>query len=104
MSEYTVVDQTDLDIYFDWEEDLANYTAELHYYLQTSGTSSSTSVISTVTTVTTSLSYTYYSLRPTSEIFNAEGLWVVHAEVTSSTSRWRACEPVFIEFRQKGQA
>ena len=104
MAEYTVVDQTDLDIYFDWEEDLANYTAELHYYLQTSGTSSSTSVTATVSTQTTALTYVSYALRPTSELFDAEGLWVVHAEVTSSTSRWRACEPVFIEFRQKGQA
>lgn len=103
MAEYTVVDATDLDIYFDWLEDLANYTGELHYYLQSAGTSSSTSVTATVSTQTTALAYVYYSLRPTSELFNVEGLWVVHSEVTSSTSRWRACEPVFIEFRQKGK-
>ena len=100
--DYLVVDQTDLDIYFDWLENLANYTGEMHYYLQSAGTSSSTSVVSTISTQTTSLSYALYELRAEAPIFTAEGLWVVWSEIVSSSSRWRASEPIYVEFKTKG--
>lgn len=100
--DYLVVDQTDLDLYFDWSESLANYSGEIHYYLFNSGTSSSTSVVATVSTQTTALSYVYYEAVANAPIFTNEGLYVVWSEVTSSSSRWRACEPVMVEFRTKG--
>ena len=102
--DYLVVDQTNLDVFFDWEENLANYTGEIHYYLKSSGTSSSTSVVATVSTQTTALTYVFYESRAENPLFTGEGLWVVWSEIVSSSSRWRANEPVLMEFRTKGQS
>ena len=101
--DYLVVDQTDIDVYFDWLENLANYSGELHYYLQSAGTSSSTSVVAAVSTQTTGLTYVVYEGLAEAPIFTAEGLYVLWSEIVSSSSRWRASEPIFIEFRQKGR-
>ncbi len=100
--DYLVVDQTDIDVYFDWLENLANYSGELHYYLQSAGTSSSTSVVATVSTQSTSLSYVFFEVRAEDPLFTEEGLWILWSEVVSSSSRWRASEPIYVEFRTRG--
>jgi hypothetical protein len=101
--EYVAVDQSDLDIYFDFLENLAGYTAEICYYLESAGTSATTSVTATVSTQTTALTYVHYSVTVANPIFDEEGEYVVWPEVTSASNRWRAVEPVYIEVRTKGK-
>ena len=101
MAEFVPVDVTDLQIIFNFTTNLANYTGELHYYLFSSGTSSSTSVVATVSTATALLSTVSYDLKADASIFATAGMWIVWPEITSSTSRWRSGEPVWIEVRDK---
>ena len=103
MAEYVAVDQSDLDIYFDFLEDLGGYTGEIHYYLESAGTSSSTSVTATVSTQTTALAYVYYQCVAGSPIFDTDGIYIVWPEITSASNRWRAGEPVYLEVRTRGK-
>ena len=101
MAEFVPVDVTDLQIVFNFTTNLANYTGAIHYYLFSSGTSSSTSVVATVSTATALLSTVSYDLKADASIFSTAGMWIVWPEITSSTSRWRSGEPVWIEIRDK---
>ena len=98
--EYVAVDTEDLTLYFDFAENLQNYTAQIHYYLLTAGTSSSTYVTATVSTQTTAL--TYVTIDCSTAIFTSKGVWCIWPEITSASNDWRAGEPVKLEIRQKG--
>lgn len=104
MPEYAVVNQTDINIVFEWTTSLANYTAEMKFYLISSGSSTVTTVAATISTQTTILTYATYVNPANTTNFDGEGTWRIWSEVTSSTGRWRACEPVLMDFRIVGQS
>ena len=103
MPEYAVVNQTDINIVFEWTTSLANYTAEMKFYLIPSGSSSVVTVAAVISTQTSIQTFATYTNPANTTNFNGEGLWSIWSEVTSSTGRWRASEPVVMEFRTAGQ-
>ncbi len=103
MPEYAVVNQTDINIVFEWTTALSNYTAQIKFYLISSGSSSVTTVSATLSTETSILS-TVTFINPATEFnFNGEGTWSIWSKVTSSTGRTRECEPILMDFRIAGQ-
>ena len=104
MPEYANVGQTDINIVFEWTTSLANYTAQMKFYLISSGSSTVTTVTATVSTQTAILTNVTYTNPAATTNFNAEGTWSIWSEVTSSTGRFRACEPVLMDFRIVGQS
>ena len=98
--EYVAVNTEDLTLYFDFAENLQNYTATINYYLITSSTTTASSIVATVSTQTTAL--TYVTCDCSTAIFDESGVWVVWAEITSPSNNWRAAEPVLLEIRPRG--
>ena len=99
--EYVAVDTEDLTLYFDFEENLQNYTGQIHYYLLSAGTSSASYVTATVSTQTTALAYVQCNCS--TSLFDDDGKWIIWPEITSNSGNWRAGEPVCLEVRQKGR-
>ena len=100
--DYVHVGQTDLQIRFDYTENLTGYTGKIHYYLQSAGTSSSTSVTATVSTQTTALSYVLYNMPVANSIFDDDGTWVLWPEITASDNRVRSAQPEYLQVVNKG--
>ncbi len=103
MAEFAAVNQTDLNIIFEWTTALSGYTAEMKFYLISSGSSTVVTVAATISTQTSIQTFATYVNPADTTNFNAEGVWSVWSEVTSSTGRWRPSEPVLMEFRIAGQ-
>ncbi len=104
MPEYANVGQTDINIVFEWTTALSNYTAQMKFYLISSGSSSAVTVSATISTQTSILTYATYVNPANTTNFNGEGTWRIWSEITSSTGRFRACEPILMDFRIIGQS
>ncbi len=104
MPEYANVGQTDINIVFQWTTSLANYTAQMKFYLISSGSSSVVTVAAVVSTQTSVLTNVTFTNPAATTNFNGEGTWRIWTEITSSTGRSRACEPVLMDFRIVGQS
>ncbi|KKK72479.1 hypothetical protein LCGC14_2903470 [marine sediment metagenome] len=104
MPEYAAVNITDIDIIFEWTTALSNYTAEMKFYLISSGSSTVTTVAAVISTQTSIQTFATYTNPADTTNFNGEGTWRIWSEVTSSTGRFRACEPILMDFRIIGQS
>ena len=104
MPEYANVGQTDINIVFQWTTALSNYTAQMKFYLRSAGSSSVVTVAAVISTQTSVLTNATYTNPASTTNFSSEGTHVIWSEVTSSTGRFRASEPVLMDFRIVGQS